>query len=411
MKFFLLFFSLIFFSFSAFCKNYQLAELIELAEQNSVNIKVAQNSALAQKSFANQQKYWNNPVASINKEGGQNTYSISQEVPFYGKLHSKYNIEEAEFRVLDVRKDNLSLLVKSEVFRLLYQYQAVKKKIELAQKRLDRLVLVDKYLSTIVLSSPTKKAQWQITKDKIKLVEQNLIKFRNQLYQTWNLANVYLNLESEPTSIAFEWFDNSNYKDKDFFIESALKNNLKLKEQKILVNKYKQELSFAQVEQMPHVSVSATKQNGSISSLSGASQGSSGIGLEFSVPLLNRNQEKIIATESKIRAQEQEVEFQQQQLIQLINNDISEYETLLKLAKNFPIANIKTILSRLSEANSDFKKGVLDFITYIELDSQEYQIIDTIIDIQVDLASTYANLMIKTGKFTLSSTIPTTNDK
>ena len=49
MKFFLLFFSLIFFSFSAFCKNYQLAELIELAKQNSVNIKVAHISALAQK--------------------------------------------------------------------------------------------------------------------------------------------------------------------------------------------------------------------------------------------------------------------------------------------------------------------------------------------------------------------------
>ena len=400
-KFFLLFFSFIFFSFSAFCKNYQLAELIELAEQNSVNIKVAQHSALAQKSFANQQKYWNNPVASINKEGKQNTYSISQAIPFYGKLQSKYDIEEAEFRVLDVRKDNVALLVKAEVFSLLYQYQALKKKIELAQKRLDRLMLVDKYLSTIVLSSPTKKAQWQITKDKIKLVEQNLIKFRNELYQTWNLVNVYLNLESEPTNISFEWFDNSNYKGKDFFIESALKNNLKLKEQKILVNKYKSELSFAQVEQMPDVNISATKQNGSISSLSVASQSSSGIGLAVSVPLLNRNQEKIIATESKIKAQEQEVEFQQQQLIQLINNDINEYETLLKLAKNFPIANIKTILSRLSEANSDFKKGVLDFITYIELDSQEYQIIDTIIGIQVDLASTYANLMIKTGRFTL----------
>jgi len=406
-KFFLVFLSLIFFSFSAFCKDYKIEELIDIAEQNSANIKAAQYSALAQKRLANQQKYWSNPVASVGRIGGQDTYSVSQTVPFYNKLQSKYDIEEAEFRVLDVRKNNLALFVKSEVFSLLYQYQALKKKIDLAQRRLDRLTLVDKYLATIVLSSPTKKAQWHITKDKIKLVERDLIKFRNELYQTWNLANVYLNLESEPTNVAFEWLDDSNYKGKNFFINAAVENNLELKEQKILVSKYKSELSFARLEQMPDVNVSATRQSAG----SGASKDSSGVGLSVSIPLFNRNQEKIASSESKIRAQEQEVEFQRNQLFQLISNDISEYETSLKLAKNFPITNIKTILSRLSEANSDFKKGVLDFITYIELDSQEYQTIDTIIDTQVDLASSYAHLMTKVGSFTLPNSKLAENDQ
>ncbi len=400
-KFFLVFLSLIFFSFSAFCKDYKIGELIDIAEQNSANIRAAQYSALAQKRLANQQKYWSNPVISVGRLGGQDIYGVSQTIPFYNKLQSKYDIEEAEFRVLETRKTNLALFVKSEVFSLLYQYQALKKKIELAQKRLDRLTLVDKYLATIVLSSPTKKAQWQITKDKIRLVERDLIKYRNELYQTWNLANVYLNLESEPTNINFEWLDDSNYKGKKFFVEAAIENNLELKEQKILVSKYKSELSFAKVEQMPDVAVSATRQNGSASSLSGSNKDSTGVGLSVSIPLFNRNQEKIASSESKIKAQEQNFEFQRNQLIQLISNDISEYETSLKLAKNFPITNIKTIVSRLSEANSDFKKGVLDFITYIELDSQEYQTIDTILDTQVELAASYADLMKKVGNFTL----------
>lgn len=410
-KIFLVFFSLIFFSLSAFCKEYKIEELINIAEQNSANIKAAQYSALAQKRLANQQKYWSNPVVSAARIGGQDTYSISQTVPFYNKLQSKYDIEEAEFRVLDVRKNNLALFVKSEVFSLLYQYQALKKKIDLAQRRLDRLTLVDKYLATIVLSSPTKKAQWRITKDKIKLVERDLIKFRNELYQTWNLANVYLNLESEPTNVAFEWLDDSNYKGKKFFVEAAIENNLELKEQRILVSKYKSELSFAKVEQMPDVAISAIRQNGSNSSLSGSNKDSNGVGLSVSIPLFNRNQEKIASSESKIKSQEQEVEFQRNQLIQLISNDISEYETSLKLAKNFPVSNIKTILSRLSEANSDFKKGVLDFITYIELDSQEYQTIDTIIDTQVDLAASYAHLMTKVGSFTLPNSKLEENDQ
>jgi outer membrane protein TolC len=405
LKFSILFPCLIFFSFSAFCKDYKIEELINIAEQNSVNIKAAQYSALAQKRLANQQKYWSNPVASFGRIAGQDTYSVSQTIPFYNKLQNKYNIEEAEFRALDIRKDNLALFVKSELFSLLYQYQALKKKIELAKKRLDRLTLIDKYLAKIVLSSPTKKAQWHITKDKIKLVERDLIKFQNEFYQTWNLANVYLNLESEPTNIIFEWLDDTNYKGKKFFIEAAIENNLELKVQKILIGKYKSELSFAKVEQMPDVSVSATRQNGSAN----YGKDSSGVGLSVSIPLFNRNQEKIASAESKIKAQEREVEFRSSQLVQLISNDINEYETSLKLAKNFPIANIKTILDRLSAANDDFKKGVLDFITYIELDSQEYQIIDTIIDTQVDLAASYASLMEKVGSFTLPNQLKAAN--
>ncbi len=400
-RFFIIFSSIFFVSFSAFCKDYRIDELLNIAEQNSYNIRAAESSALAQKRLANQQKYWSNPTVGFGRLAGQDTYSVTQTVPFYNKLQSKYDIEEAEYRVLENRKNNVSLLVKSEVFSLLYRYQALKKKIDLAQKRIDRLTLVDKYLSTIVLSSPTKKAQWHITKDKIKLVERDLIRFKNELYQTWNAANVYLNLQEQPTSITLEWLDNQNYRGKDFFINTALENNLELKEQKILISKYKSELSFSKVEQMPDVNVTATKQNGANSSFAGANQDSTGVGVSLSVPLWNRNQEKIASGESKIKSQQESYEFYRNRLIQITSNDISEYETSLKLAKNFPVGEIGKILSRLNEANSDFKKGVLDFITYIELDSQEYQTIDTVLDTQIDLASSYSALMVKIGNFTL----------
>lgn len=308
-RFFIIFSSIFFVSFSAFCKDYRIDELLNIAEQNSYNIKAAESSALAQKRLANQQKYWSNPTVGFGRFAGQDTYSITQTIPFYNKLQSKYDIEEAEYRILETRKNNLSLFVKAEVFSLLYRYQALKKKIDLAQKRIDRLTLVDKYLSTIVLSSPTKKAQWHITKDKIKLVERDLIKFRNELYQTWNAANVYLNLQEQPSSITLEWLDNQNYRGKDFFINTALENNLELKEQKILVSKYKSELSFSKVEQMPDVNVTATKQNGANSSYAGANQDSTGVGVSLSVPLWNRNQEKIASSESNIKAQQESYEF------------------------------------------------------------------------------------------------------
>jgi outer membrane protein TolC len=280
---------------------------------------------------------------------------------------------------------------------LLYQYAALKKKIDLAQKRLIRLSLVDKYLSSIILNSPTRLAQGRITKDKIKLVERDLIFYRNLLYQTWNKANIYLNLESEP-NIKVVWLNDQNYLGKNFLITAALDNNLNLQEQKFLISKSKSELSLAKIEKMPDVNLSVSRQNNSSGS---NSSNSDAVGLSLSVPLINRNQEKILAAKYQIKAQESQFEFQKNQLTNNLNNDISQFEMALKIAKNFPLSDIDKTINRLNVANGEFKKGVLDFITYIELDSQEYQIIDVIINTQVDLASSYANLMTKIGTFIL----------
>jgi outer membrane protein TolC len=380
----------------SFAKDYKISELLEIAEKNSA-IKSAEFLAASQKNFANQQKYWENPNLSFSQISNQSTYNFSQQVPFFGKLESKYNIEEAQFKILSNRRDNLALFIKAETFSLLFEYYALQQKIDLAQKRLARLSLIDKYLSNIVLSSPTQVAQGRITKDKIKLVERDLTKYRNQLFQTWNKANVYLNLETKP-NLAISWLDEKSYQGKNFFIEAAISNNLQLKEQKFLLKKYEAELSFAKLEKMPDVNISATQQNGS---QSGSSSNSSGVGISASIPLFNRNQEKILSAQSKIKSQEFELEFVKNQLVNLISSDISQFETSLKIAQNFPISDIAKTLARLNQANNEFKKGNLDFITYIELDSQEYQIIDTILDTQVALATSYADLMLKIGNFIL----------
>ncbi len=381
---------------SSWCKNYEMSELLEIAEKNSI-VRAAEYSALAQKRFANQQKYWDNPVVSFKQDSNNKGYSLSQSIPFFGKLESKYQIEEAQYKVLETRKNNLALSVKAETFILLYQYYALQQKIELAQKRLHRLSLVDHYLSSVILSSPTQSSQAQITKDRIRLVNRDLIHYQNQLYQTWNRANIYLNLDEQP-KINVKWLNQKNYRGRDSLIDDAINNNLSLREQKFLIQKSKSELSFAEIEQMPNINIAAT--HDSPSATAGGNR-TTGIGLSLSLPLINRNQEKIIGAQSQIKAQQMEFEFQKNQLALSLSNDINEFETLMKIANNFPASEINRILHRLNRANNNFKKGILDFITYIELDSQEYQMIDTVIDTQVALAATYAALMTKVGKFTL----------
>ena len=226
-----------------------------------------------------------------------------------------------------------------------------------------------------------------------------MIRYQNEAFLLWNRANVFLNLKSAPEKITLNWLDGNNYKGREFLINSAIENNLELKEQKLLIEKFKSELAYSKIEQMPDVNVSITHANNS--SASNINKNSTGVGVSIVAPLFNRNQEKISSSEAKIKAQEFELDFKTNQLISLISNDINEFEISLKIAKEFPFSNIEKSLSNLAEANNDFKKGVLDFITYIELDSQEYQIIDAVIDTQINLVNSYSNLMIKIGNFTI----------
>ena len=380
-----------------FCLEYNIDNLLKIAEENSANIQAFDLFAQSQKSFANQQKYWSNPTISATKSNSQNNFSLSQEIPFFNKLENKYNIENSEFKIQENRRNSLILEVKSQVFKLAYQNFILQNKVQLTQKRLDRLSLISKYLANIALDSPNRHAQSIIAQDRIKLVQRDLIILNNQLKQNFNNLNIFLNLPEQP-KITLKWLDKNQLEPKENLVQRAFENNLNLKGQKFTIEKYRGELSYAKIEQMPNVNVHGQIQNSSNTS---SNQASNGIGLSLSVPIINQNKEKIFSVESKIKAQNKLYEFEKNQLEKIIENDILQYQAQLKNSQIFAINLVPKIISRLNSANVEFKKGTLDFITYIELDMQEYQTIDAIFEAQYLLAESLSDLMVKIGDFSI----------
>ncbi len=394
---YLLFFLLIFSYSPAFSNAYSLDKLLEIGEKNSENIKAVEYFADSQLYIAKQQKYWSNPNIGFENAKNGDSVTISQAVPFYNKLGNKYKIEELEYDILNIRKSETVLLVKAEIFKLAYQYYGLQKKIKLFEKRIARLSSVDKYLSNIVLVSPTKHSQAYIVKDKISLLKRDLIKMESLLYQIWNKMNIFLQLEEIPI-IEIKFYEKKPFNQIDF-IDKSINQNLFLRQQKQAIQKCKAEISFAKIEQMPDLNISVT--NSSLSSSSkGASGGSNKIGFSMPLPLINRNQQKIHALESRIKGLQANYKFEETQLINLVKNAINEYNALLEIEKKFPIHKIENIITRLNSANNDFQKGILDFITYVEFDAQEYNIIEASIDTQILIAEIYSKLMVQSGNFT-----------
>jgi outer membrane protein TolC len=201
---------------------------------------------------------------------------------------------------------------------------------------------------------------------------------------------------SQRISIDTPWLNNSSFPSVDKLLEEALNSNLNLQEQKIILEKYQAQLQYNRLEKMPDIALSLSNNK---SNYNGSNSNSNSVGVSISIPLFNRNQQKILGTYSQIKAQQNQIEFTKNMLINELASDINFFQTNLKIADDFSLKIIDQSVTRLNQANLDFKKGILEFITYIELDSQEYNAIDVALDTQVQLANAYSNLMIKIGNF------------
>ncbi len=374
--------------------NYSIGEILTIIEKNPA-IKSAEFMAIAQRNLALQEKYWQNPQISFGSGNNTQSYQASQSIPFIGKLESKFNIEDSQFKILENQKNNLILDIKAQCFSLIYAYNINSKKIILAQKRIDRLSIIDRFLSSINLTSPTKIAQGQITKNKIKLIKNDLLKLKFRETQLWNNLNIYLGFINK-VNFNTPWLNNKSFPKVEILLQEAISKNLNLQENKNLLKKYQAQLQYNRLEKMPDFSISLANTR---SNFNGSSASSNSIGLSLSIPLINLNQEKILASHSQIKAQEYQIEFNQNLLINELATEINHFQTNLKIADDFSFKIINQAIARLNQANLDFKKGILEFITYIELDTQEYNSIDVALDTQVQLANNYSNLMIKIGNF------------
>ena len=374
--------------------NYSIAEILTIVEKNPA-IKSAEFMTIAQRNLALQEKYWQNPQINFGLGNNTQSYQASQLIPFIGKLESKFNIEDSQFKILENQKNNLILNIKAQCFSLIYAYNINSKKIILAQKRIDRLSLIDRFLSSINLTSPTKIAQGQITKNKIKLIKNDLLKLKFRETQLWNNLNIYLGF-IDKVNFNTPWINNKSFPKVETLLQEAIQKNLNLQENKNLLKKYQAQLHYNRLEKMPDFSISLANTR---SNFNGSSASANSIGLSLSIPLINRNQEKILASHSQIRAQENQIEFYQNLLTNELATEINHFQTNLKIADDFSFKIIDQAIARLNQANLDFKKGILEFITYIELDTQEYNSIDVALDTQVQLANNYSNLMIKIGNF------------
>ena len=386
-----------------------ISDALRIGQERSAEIEAYILESEYSKNLSKQSLYFDNPTFSFKRSktseqgfGGEsingNDFSVSQKIPFWNKREKRSDVLNKDWNTANIQTNLAKLQTAYQIYVLAYSYNATVEKLKLSKKRLERFKLIENYIKQRTFIAPNDKARAAIVKNKIQIIEISTINLEYEVEQLWNKLNVFLNLPKR-VEITAPWFNHKDHRiNFDNLLNKVLDNNLDLKKQNSLIEKARAELAVANLEKYPDLTVSAGTINdiGSINK----SQTLSG-GISFNIPLINRNQSGIAATEYKIKSEQKKYDFLKRQIEAETKNVYTAYEKAKEAISIISINRIDENLKILKQADQDFKTGTLDFIVYLELDVGQYEVMNQALELQTNFANQYGKILSLIGDFNL----------
>jgi len=118
-----------------------------------------------------------------------------------------------------------------------------------------------------------------------------------------------------------------------------------------------------------------------------------GAGISIPIPILDRNASGIKASEKETEVRKLEMQYARRNLNREMSTLFSEYSTATGLVNSFSIDRIQGLLKAMRYANSEFKRGRVSLQTFLEMDNQYNDVIESTYDTQVRLVVTYTGIL------------------
>jgi outer membrane protein TolC len=123
-----------------------------------------------------------------------------------------------------------------------------------------------------------------------------------------------------------------------------------------------------------------------------------GLGLGLAFPSWNRNRSGAKSAEQKRIAEERLLCFEEQKLRAELAKTLVEYEAARQIVQKYPQTLLPDLETQLQEAEQGFRKGQLDLLTFLELDSSASEAFSDVLDAQRNLATKIAEILALTGE-------------
>ncbi len=368
-----------------------LQRALQITSQNNGYILAASQAAAAKQKGALQAKAFNNPRLRATL-GHEKTEDIEQDIPFYSKRSKAFAVANTDATIAQKQSIKTSLEVKTEVIKKMYAYSVILKKHNLAELRIKRFKHLQTYINTRLFASPQKKVQKHIVETRLALVAKQLAEIENEEQIAWNELNLFLNLEKQNTIISVPFAVNPKPLNLSSLISKAIDANPELSIVRSEIDLVKNETALAKVEYLPDFVVGATRSN------QNAEHATHSLVIGASVPLFNQNKAKIAGLKTLELARQTKYNFDLKVLQNKMQNLFTEYQKQAQIIAILPMNKIEEGLKNLDEADKNFLRDTIEFLTYIEYDMQSYEMFFEVLNAQYNYAATIAELMLASGQ-------------
>jgi len=389
---------------------YTLLELVTLAVGHTPLLESQGARAEEKRLSAIQARSW--PSLSVNVEGGRKSEggssgprfgaSVAQPLPLLGKPGLRGQRLNLDVETWQSRQSASGRLVILNIVELAYEYAVNRRKADYAEERQKRFQLIESYMAGRVFASPQRRTESRIVANRLKTLSAEALQSRAAFKATFEKLRIYLPLEGNGyPDIDVPWLSGKRTLVQREWLDKALERNPELHLQQL-------EMKGAQIERQL-----ATRDGWFEPSLTASydqaktvdTEKNVGVGIGLAFPSWNRNRSAIRGAEKKITAEERLLAFQRQEVTADISSRLAEYEASRQVVMAYPENQMADTETQIQEAERGFKRGQVDLLTFLELDSSAADAFSRTVESQSHLVSKIADIWRLSGEENLPAQI------
>jgi outer membrane protein TolC len=351
-------------------------------------------------------KTWASPFVDVSlgsKEqssvnGGLYGFSVSQLLPILGKQNLLSNIFEEELEIAKLKYQSLKRQLTEQLVLLVFEKKIISQKQSLAMQRQKKLKLVDAYLKSRPLASPQINAQAQIVKQQLKKIESELLKLQGE-EEKINQKMAFYHVNNPMPEIP--WVTG----EKNIFVDQNLNENLKNNFELLILErglaKLVDEKSLISLESWSDPVLSGSYDQ----TAAPINEKTYFLGLGIGIPVWGGNQALVNSLDKKILKEKTELDYHRKFTELMLNQALTDYQSARKQIKLYQPLEVVELEEKFKNLELDFKKELIDLLTFIELDKQIAETADLTFQAQMELITSISKITLLTGREDLSELV------
>lgn len=388
----------LFFSQSLFAQKFSTQELLKLGEKHASLIKSQLYTVEGFESGVKQAKLLANPILTFQggsiKTGTQSgavaDISLNQPIPWLGKRSARIKSQEFLLSLAELDKEETRLSVLHRIHLLSLQLAATQEIEKHYTERKERFSLIQRFLNTRPFASPKAAIEKDLIETQIRIIEKNMmVLISEKAGLLWELEML---TGAKIGEVTYEWKDNLVLPNKGYFLDrferSPTARRLKINE-----NLFENKIEEARLEARPDILVGVNYRQENVAPVNHFYHGQ----VSVVIPILDYGQHAVGAARANLRRTEALNEVEKNRAYALIHSQFATLMASHKGTQIFPYKKVHEMENKFLKADSAFRKGQIDALTFLQSDTQVHESIDQIFMTRVEYHQSLSALNLLIG--------------